>query len=192
MSCVLYSRQTRQAAGASLLTHGLPKCKYSILRPPFTGLLLSGLAPASFSFPQFSFDPGRHPLSLYSRFGVMLLGGVSVAVYFCWRMALAHLAVLPLFVISQSILVASTYGTNKSGTAPECTLCDEAARVTIRHTRMISSLGQSRRFLKEYNTKLAALRNYWYTQSMAEGRAAFASKFTQFGCVQRFLGSACV
>ncbi len=78
-----------------------------------------------------------------------ILGGVGVAVYFCWRVALVILATLPVLVVAGGLLSSMIEGSNKE-TIAAYKDSQVVANRGLTNSRLFTTLGMNQHLLKQY------------------------------------------
>jgi hypothetical protein len=78
-----------------------------------------------------------------------IFGGVAVAVYFCWRVALVILATLPILVVAGRLLSSMIEGSNKEAIAAYKD-SQVVANRGLTNSRLFTMLGMNQHLLKQY------------------------------------------
>lgn len=110
----------------------------------------------------------------------LILGGLGIALYYCWRTALVVLATMPLLIAGAVLMMRLSLSSTLEATGKGKAASDHASMV-LTNVRLVTTMGRAAHVLDQYYVMLNAPLQAVIEKNRNIGVVAFFSEFTKFG-----------
>eukprot|EP00050_Salpingoeca_kvevrii_P021441 m.110711 g.110711 ORF g.110711 m.110711 type:complete len:1270 (+) comp9345_c0_seq1:206-4015(+) len=117
--------------------------------------------------------------SLAIMIAAMIVGGLGVAFFYCWRIALVVLGALPVLIFNGLLMHKLALATEDE--SKKFRKATDVASLAISNVRLMSSLSRSKDLVERFSNELVAPTRDSEHAAMLQGIAIFFSMISQFG-----------
>ena len=117
----------------------------------------------------------------------MLLGGVTIGIFFCWRFSLVFMALSPIMIffmgLESTVLLQGEKPDEESAAAVALELEKQQGVMIVQNVKVITSVGRAQDFLETYARRVEASKRFLYGRLLGLQITSFLAQFCIYGYI---------